>query len=163
MRFYVAIASPQMPLSKIDGMVNLISARRAKERHLIFGACWRYCSALCEIFAENQIFAKNQIFAWADLPICLGPTYTAKWNPKKWTKKLKSLKPIRFHRPSASAIAAPPHASPHLNGGGRWPGLTQPHGEHRASLPPGSTLAEHGRAQGSSAPPAAWMWRLAAP
>ena len=40
LRFYVAIIVPQMPLSKIDGMVNLISAQRAKERHLIFGACW---------------------------------------------------------------------------------------------------------------------------
>ena len=40
LRFFVAITVPQMPLSKIDGMVNLISAQRAKERHLIFGACW---------------------------------------------------------------------------------------------------------------------------
>ena len=38
---------------KIDGMVNLIFTRRAKERHLIFCACWRHCSARCEIFAEN--------------------------------------------------------------------------------------------------------------
>ena len=29
---------PQMPLSEIDGMVNLISEWRAKERHLIFDA-----------------------------------------------------------------------------------------------------------------------------
>ena len=40
MRFYVAITLPQMPLSKIDGMVNLISVRRAGRRYLIFGACW---------------------------------------------------------------------------------------------------------------------------
>ena len=47
--FCVAITLPQMPLSEIDGVVNLFSMRRAKERHLIFGACWRDCSALCEI------------------------------------------------------------------------------------------------------------------
>ena len=47
--FYVAITLPQMPLSEIDGVVNLFSARRTKERHLIFGACWRDCSARCEI------------------------------------------------------------------------------------------------------------------
>ena len=39
LRFYVAIILPQMPLSEIDGVVNLFSARRAKERHLNFGAC----------------------------------------------------------------------------------------------------------------------------
>ena len=49
LRFYVVITLPQMPLSKIDGVVNLFSAWRAKERHLIFGACWRDCSAWCEI------------------------------------------------------------------------------------------------------------------
>ena len=49
LRFYVAITLPQMPLSEIDGVVNLFSAQRAKERHLIFGACWRNCSARCEI------------------------------------------------------------------------------------------------------------------
>ena len=38
-----------MPLPEIDGVVNLFSARRAKERHLIFGACWRDYSAWCEI------------------------------------------------------------------------------------------------------------------
>jgi len=53
LRFYVAIALPQMPLSEINGVVNLFSTWRAKERHLIFGACWRHCSARCEIFAEN--------------------------------------------------------------------------------------------------------------
>ena len=49
LHFFVAITLPQMPLSEIDGVVNLFSARRAKERHLIFGACWRDCSARCEI------------------------------------------------------------------------------------------------------------------
>ena len=49
LHFYVAITLPQMPLSKIDGMVNLFSTWRAKERHLIFGACWQDCSALCKI------------------------------------------------------------------------------------------------------------------
>ena len=44
--FYVAMKLPQMPLSEIDGVVNLFSMQRAKERHLIFGACWRDCSAL---------------------------------------------------------------------------------------------------------------------
>jgi hypothetical protein len=47
--FYVAITLPQMPLSKIDGVVNLFSVRREKERHLIFSACWRDCSVWCEI------------------------------------------------------------------------------------------------------------------
>ena len=47
--FYVAITLPQMPWSKIDGVVNLFSAQRAKERHLIFGACWRDCLAWFKI------------------------------------------------------------------------------------------------------------------
>ena len=47
--FYVAISLPQIPLSEIDGVVNLFFARRAKERHLIFSACWWDCSARCEI------------------------------------------------------------------------------------------------------------------
>ena len=47
--FYVASTIPQMPLSKIDGVVNLFSVLKAKERHLIFGACWRDCSAWCKI------------------------------------------------------------------------------------------------------------------
>ena len=85
LRFYVAIIVPQMPLSEIDGMVNLISAQRAKERHQIFGVCWRHGSVRCEIFAENQIFAR------VDLPVCLGPTNTAKWNPEKWTKETQKL------------------------------------------------------------------------
>ena len=38
LRFYVAIILAQMPLSEIDGVVNLFSMQRAKERHLIFGA-----------------------------------------------------------------------------------------------------------------------------
>ena len=42
LRFYVAITIPQIPLSEIDGMVNQFSARRAKERDLIFGSCWRH-------------------------------------------------------------------------------------------------------------------------
>ena len=37
LRFYVAITLPQMPLFEIDGVVNLFSMWRAKERHLIFG------------------------------------------------------------------------------------------------------------------------------
>ena len=56
LRFYVTITLPQMPLSEIDGVVNLFFARRANERHLIFGACWRDCSARCEIkFLGGQI------------------------------------------------------------------------------------------------------------
>jgi hypothetical protein len=55
LRFYVAITLPQMPLSKIDGVVNLFSAQRAKERHLIFDACWQDCSAWCKIkFSGEQ-------------------------------------------------------------------------------------------------------------
>ena len=45
LRFYVAIILPQMPLSEIDGVVNQFFARRAKERDLIFGSCWRHCWA----------------------------------------------------------------------------------------------------------------------
>jgi len=74
-----------MPLFEIDGMVNLISERRAKVRHLIFCAYWWDCPARCEIFTENQIFAQ------ADLHVCSGPTNTAKWNPKKWTKETQKL------------------------------------------------------------------------
>jgi hypothetical protein len=83
--FYVAITVSQMPLFEIDGMVNLIFARRAKERHLIFGACWRPCSARCEILVKNQIFTR------VDLPICLGPTNIAKWNLEKWTKETQKV------------------------------------------------------------------------
>jgi hypothetical protein len=54
LRFYVAITIPQRPLSKIDGVVNLFSARRAKERHLIFGVCWWDYSARC--LAETRIY-----------------------------------------------------------------------------------------------------------
>ena len=51
--FYVTITLPQMPLFEIDGVVNLFFTRRAKERHLIFGACWRDCSTWFEIkFSE---------------------------------------------------------------------------------------------------------------
>ena len=49
LRFYVAITLPQMPLSEIGVMVNLFSTRRAKEKHLIFNACWRDCSAWYKI------------------------------------------------------------------------------------------------------------------
>jgi hypothetical protein len=59
--FYVAITLPQMPLSEIDGVVNLFSARRSKERHLIFGACWQDCSARCEIkFLGGQTASSAQ-------------------------------------------------------------------------------------------------------
>ena len=74
------------PLSKIDGMVNLISDQRAKERHLIFGVCWRDCSARCKIFAR------------ADLPINSRPTYTTKWNLEKWTKETQKLAPLEWRR-----------------------------------------------------------------
>ena len=55
LRFYVAITLPQMPLSEIVGVVNLFSTRRAKERHLILGACWRDCSARCEIKFSRRV------------------------------------------------------------------------------------------------------------
>jgi hypothetical protein len=58
---YVASTIPQMPLSEMDGVVNLFSVRRAKERHLIFGACWRDYSAWCEIkFSGGQITSSAQ-------------------------------------------------------------------------------------------------------
>jgi hypothetical protein len=61
LRFYMAITLPQMPLSEIDGVVNLFSMQRAKERHLIFSACWRDCSAQCEInFLGGQIASSAQ-------------------------------------------------------------------------------------------------------
>ena len=55
LHFYVAITLPQMPLSKIDGMVNQFFAQRAKERHLIFGACWRDYSVWCEIKFSGHV------------------------------------------------------------------------------------------------------------
>ena len=56
LRFYMAMTLPQIPLSEIDGVVNLFLARSAKERHLIFDACWRDCMAWCEIkFLGGQI------------------------------------------------------------------------------------------------------------
>jgi hypothetical protein len=59
--FYVASTIPQMPLYKMDGLVNLFFVRRAKERHLIFSACWQDCSAWCEIkFSGSQIAASAQ-------------------------------------------------------------------------------------------------------
>ena len=89
----MAITVPQMPSSKIDGMVNLISAWRAKERHLIFGACWWHYSAQCKIFTENQILA------WADLLVYSGPMNTTKWNPEKLTKETQKVKaPLEWRR-----------------------------------------------------------------
>ena len=55
LRFYVAITLPQIPLSEIDGVVYLFSAWRTKERHLIFGACWRDSPALCEIKFSGSV------------------------------------------------------------------------------------------------------------
>ena len=55
LHFYVAITLPQMPLSEIDSVLNLFSARRAKERHLIFCACWWDCSARCEIKFSGRV------------------------------------------------------------------------------------------------------------
>ena len=34
LHFYVAITIPQIPLSKIDGVVNQFSTRRVKEREI---------------------------------------------------------------------------------------------------------------------------------
>ena len=70
--FYVSITLPQMPLSEIDGVVNLFSARRAKERHLIFGACWRDYSVWCEIkFSGGQTApsAQQRPKFWAALVV----------------------------------------------------------------------------------------------
>ena len=89
----MAIIVPQMPLSEIDGMVNLIFEWREKERHLIFNACWRHCSALCKIFTENQIFAQAYLLVYS------GPTNTEKWNPEKWTKETQKLMaPMEWRR-----------------------------------------------------------------
>jgi hypothetical protein len=75
----------KMPLSKIDGMVNLIFAWRAKERHLIFNACLQHCLAWCEIFA------KNQIFAWQISPSIRGPPTLQNGILRNGQKKLKKL------------------------------------------------------------------------
>ena len=56
LRFYVAITIPQIPLSEIDGMVNQFSARRAKERDLIFGLCWWHCWVRGFHFCPKSIF-----------------------------------------------------------------------------------------------------------
>ena len=161
-----------MPLSKIDGMVNLISSRRAKERHLIFGACWRHCSMRCEIFDK-----RNSPSIW-------GPPTLQNGIPRNGQKKLKNLwllwnggeigilkdpnpirkNPMKPFGPTALAeTPIPPHASPRLNGGGRRPRLTQPRGQGHASLPLRSAPAEHGRAQGSLAPPLAQTRHSATP
>ena len=55
LHFYVAITLSQMPLSKIDGLVNLFSMWRVEERPLIFGACWWDCSARCEIKFSRRV------------------------------------------------------------------------------------------------------------
>jgi len=56
LHFYVAIIIPQIPLSEIDGVVNQISTRRAKERDHVGGTTGH----------GNFIFDRNQIFARAD-------------------------------------------------------------------------------------------------
>jgi hypothetical protein len=71
------------------------------------------------------------------------------------------MKPFGLAAPAGTL--APPHASLRMNGGGWWPGLTQPHGEHHVSLPPRSAPIEHEHAQGSLAPLAARTWRSVAP
>ena len=55
LRFYVASTIPQMPLSEIDGVVNLFSAWRAKERHLSFSVYWWDCLAWCEIKFSGHV------------------------------------------------------------------------------------------------------------
>ena len=76
LRCYMAITLPQMTLSKIDGVVNLFSTRRAKEtsnfrcmlagllsavQNQIFRACWLDCSARCEIkFSGGQTAPSGQ-------------------------------------------------------------------------------------------------------
>jgi len=55
MCFYVAITLPQMPLFEINDIVNLFSAWRAKERHLIFSAYWWDCLAWCEIKFSGHV------------------------------------------------------------------------------------------------------------
>ena len=72
LHFYVAITLPQMPLSEIDGVVNLFSTRRAKERHLISDACWRDCSAWCEIKflgGQTALPAQQRPKFWAALVV----------------------------------------------------------------------------------------------
>jgi hypothetical protein len=55
LHFYMAITLPQKPLPEIDGVVNLFFVWRAKERHLIVGACCRDCSTRCEIKFSGRV------------------------------------------------------------------------------------------------------------
>ena len=117
-------------------------------------------------------------------PSIWGPPTLQNGIPRNGQKKLKKLwilwiggetgilkdpnpiekNPMKPFGPAAPAgTPTPPHRSLRLNGGGRWPGLMQPHGKGHASLPPRSMLAEHGHAKGSLAPLAARTQRSAAP
>jgi hypothetical protein len=168
----MAITAPQMPLSEINGMVNLISAQSAKVRHLIFGACWRHSST------------RHEIFARADLPICLGPTNIAKRNPEKWTKETQKLMaPLEWRRnrnfEGSKSYRKKSYEALWTGSVGGNQGSTarksmfewrwmlaradQPQSEGHVSLPPGSTLVEHEHTQGSLTPLAARTRHSAAP
>jgi hypothetical protein len=77
LHFYVAITLPQMPLSEIEGVVNLFSAWRAKERHLIFGACWRDYTAWCEIKFSGCVGGTARCGAQQRLEFI--PCFNRKW------------------------------------------------------------------------------------
>ena len=61
LRFYVAINIPQIPMSKIDGVVNQFSARRAKLRDRIFSSCWRHCWARGFHFCPKSNFHAGRL------------------------------------------------------------------------------------------------------
>ena len=65
LRFYVAITISQIPLSKIDGVVNQFSMRWAKERDLIFSSCWQHC------WARGFHFRPKSNFCAGRSPGCL--------------------------------------------------------------------------------------------
>ena len=84
-----------MLLSEIDGVVNLFSVRRAKERHLIFGACCRDRSARCEIkFSGGQTApsAQQRPEFWAALVVAFLVFYNININIKLKEDDNKQLK-----------------------------------------------------------------------
>ena len=54
-----------------DSVVNLFSTWKAKERHLIFGACWQDCSAHCEIKFSGHVGLTAR---------CTGAVLSRDWN-----------------------------------------------------------------------------------
>jgi hypothetical protein len=145
----VTITVPQMPLSEIDGMVNLISARKAKERS-------NFRCVLATLLSAVQNFRRKSNFCAGRSPRLFGAHQHYKMEPEKWTKEIQILMaPLEWRRNknfegsksyrkisyealwtgSSGLNPAPPHASPRLNGGGRRPGLMQLRGKRPCITP----------------------------